>query len=291
MKTRGKIILVLAIAAVTIFFILPCAAAEKQQKDEPNIWLEEGPRGPRGPRELREPGEPRGPRRGPGRFELTDEEIGRIMKSLKENNPEKAKELEKLRSEDPNRFKFELGRHGGEEFDKIIKERIETWRQKVQAEFLEWLAKNYRQEANELGGLKEKDPDLYWKKFDLIREKYWRIFEEEKRNPELAEVLKEDLELRKRCDELTGKIKGTTDDKEKKDLTGQLEEVVGRRFDLIIRRKQIEYERLLKRVEELQKHLKESKAEIDEWRDEKFKNENVKSRVKELLGAGLFKWD
>jgi len=271
----------MSIVAVSI---LPCVAAEKEQKDEPNIWREESPRGPRGPRELR------GPRRGPGRFVLTDEEIGRIMKSLKESNPEKAKELEKLRSEDPNRFQFELRRHGGEEFGRIIRERIETWRQKVQTEFLEWLTKNYRQEANELGGLKEKDPDLYWKKFDLIKERYWRIFEEEKRNPELAEVLKEDLELRKTCDELIGKIKSTKDDKEKKELTEQLEEVVGRRYDMIIRRKQIEYERLLKRVEELQKHLKESKAEIDEWRDEKFKDENVKSRVKELLGAGSFKW-
>jgi|SRR3972149_1193132 len=288
MKTKGGIILVLAIAAVITVFILPCTATEKQQKDEPNIWLEEGPRGPRGPKEIREP---RGPRRGPGRFELTDEEIGRIMNRLKESNPEKAKELEKLRSEDPNRFQFEIGRHGGEEFDKIIRERIENWRQKVQAEFLEWLTKNYRQEADKLGGLKEKDPDLYWKKFDLIREKYWRIFEEEKRNPELAEVLKEDLELRKRCDELIGGIKSTKDDKEKKELTGQLEEVVGRRFDLIIRRKQIEYERLLKRVEELQKQLNESKAEIDAWREEKFKNENVKSRVNELLGERSFKWD
>jgi hypothetical protein len=213
------------------------------------------------------------------------------MKSLKENDPEKAKELEKLRIEDPNRFQFELGRHGGEEFGKIMRERIETWRQKVQAEFLEWLTKNYRQEADKLSGLKEKDPDLYWKMFEIIREKYWRIFEEEKRNPELAEVLKEDLELRKRCDELIGKIKSTKDDKEKKELTGQLEEVIGRRFDLIIRRKQIEYERLLKRVEELQKQLNENKAEIDEWRSEKFKNENVKNRVNELLGERSFKWD
>ena len=287
MKTSRTIIVFLAMAIVVVS-VLPCAAVEKKQEDEKSIWVEEGPRGHRGPRELR------GPRRGPGReksFELTDDEIGRIMNSLKESDPAKAKDLEKLRSEDPNRFRLELRRHGGEEFGRIVRQRIERWRNQRRDEFLQWLEKNYHNEAEGLAKLKDKDPELYNKKFDLLLRKYGPIQDEEKRSPELAEVLKEDLELRRICDELIGKIKSSKDEKEKKGLVEDLEVVVGRRYYLIIKRKQIEYERLLKRVEELQKHLKQSKAEIDEWRNENSKNENVKNRVNELLGEHSFKWD
>ena len=280
MKTGRGIIVVMAMVIVTVLN-LPCTAAQNDQNDEKSIWVEKGPRWERGP----------GPGHGPRMFELSNEEIERIMKSLKERDPEKAKELEKVRIEDPNRFQFELGRYGGEEFEKIMKQRMETFRQKMQAEFLGWLHKNYRQQADELGGLKQKDPDLYWKKFDLIRERYWRIYEAERWNPELAGVLKEDLELKKTCDELLEKIKSVKDDKEKNELIDQLKDVVGRRYDLILKRKQIEYEQLLKRVEGLQKQLEENKAEIAGWRDQKIKEENVKNRINELLGGGSFKWD
>ncbi len=279
MKTSHGIIVVVTMAIVTVS-ILPCTAAQKEQNDEKSIWVERGPGWGPGP----------GRRHRPRRFELTDEEIERIMKSLKESDPKKAKQLEKLRIEDPNRFQFELGRQGGEEFGRIVRKRTEGWWQQRHDEFLQWLDKNYHQATKELAGLKEKDAKLYWDKFGIISRKYWPIFEAEKRNPELADVLKEDLQLKKTRDELLEQIKNAESDKEKKDLTEQLEQVVGRRYDLILRRKQIEYEQLLKRVDELQKQLKESKAEIDGWRDEKIKEENVKNHVNELLGRGSFKW-
>lgn len=280
MTTNRTIILLLAISAVVTAGNLPCWA---EQKDEESIWTEEEPRGPR---------RGFGPRRGPAGFELTNEEIDCIINSLRQSDPEKAKELTKLRKEDPEKFQAELRKHGREEFGKIMRERIETWRRKRQADFLEWFGKNYPRKAEELAKLKETKPDVYWKKFDRVREKYWRIFEEKRRNPELAEVLKEDLELKEKREELRSRIKAAKSEKEKKKLVSELEEVVSRRFDLIIRRKQIEYEWLLKRIEELQKQLKESKAEIAEWRDEKFKNENVKVRLEELISqGGKFKWD
>ncbi len=285
MEFSRRIIVVLVIAAMATVTILPCPAAEK---DEKNIWTEDEPRGP-GPR----PGPGRGPGRGPRRFELTDEEIDRIMEDVQESNPEKAKELAELRETDPNQFSFELIRHGREEFGKIIKERIEKGRSRRRAEFLEWLGKAVPREAQELAKLKEISPDLYAKKFEFIRRKYWRIFEASRRNPELAEVLLEDLRLKKRRDELLRNIKATTSEKEKKKLVAELQEVVAGRFDLIVRRKQIAYERLLKWLEELRKRLRESRGEISKWRDEKFKNETVKQRMQDLLGETPteFRWD
>lgn len=293
MKTSRTIIVLLATVVMAVS-IAACAAAENEQKDEKSIWVEDAPGGPGGPPPSGEPGERRerrGSRRHSRMFELNDKEIERIMKSLEKSDPEKAKELEKLRSEDPNRFKFELGRHGGEEFGKIVRQRIERWRNRRRDKFLQWLQENYSKEAKGLACLKEKDAELYLEKSETIRRKYWHIFEAEERNPELADVLKEDLELKNKRDELIEKIKSTKDKKEKEDLVEQLEEVISERFDLIIRRKQIEYERLLKRVEKLQERLEESKAEIAEWRDENFRSENVKNRVNELLGGHSFKWD
>jgi len=82
MKTNYAIILlILTLAAVLTVSSVPCWAQrtgeEKKEEKKEDSWTEE---------------KPRGPRRGP-RFELTDEEIERIMKSIKESKPEKAKEL------------------------------------------------------------------------------------------------------------------------------------------------------------------------------------------------------
>jgi len=275
--TRG-IILALTIATMATVSSLPCWST---QKDEQDIWQEDEPKGPRP-----------GPRPGPRRFELTDEEIDRIISSLKKSEPEKAKELQKLRKEDPEKFHMELRRYGREEFGKIIKERIDSWRRKRQDEFLEWFAKYYPRQADDLAKLKETQADLYWKKFDLVREKYWRIFEEDGRNPELAEVLKEDLELKERRDELVRRIKTAKSEKDQKRLIAELEEVVGQRYDLIVRRKEIAYERLLKRLEELTNQIKKSRKEIADSKDTEVKTENVKKHVKDLLEeTPKFRWD
>ena len=284
MKTNHAIILlILTLAAVLTVSSLPCWAQrtgeEKKDEGKEDIWTEEG---------TRPPG--RGPRRGPPRFELTDEEIGRIMKKLRQSDPEKAKELEKLRKEDPEEFQSELRKHGREEFGRIIRERINKWREKIREEFIEWLGKNYHREAAELAKLKGK-PELYWKKFELLRNKYWRIFEEEKRNPDLAEVLKEDLRLREKRDHLLRKIKTEKSEKKRKELIAKLQEVIGDRYDLIIRQKQIANERLLKRLEELKKQIRESRDEIAESRQEKVRIENIKKRTQDLLKEiKKFKW-
>ena len=290
MELSRRVILILVIAAVATVVVLPCSANEKDEKD---IWTEDERRGPGpGPGPGRPPGPGRGPGRGSRRFELTDEEIDRIMKDLQESNPEKAKELAKLREKDPNQFSVELRRHGRDEFGKIIRERIDKWRSHRREEFLEWLGKAVPREAQELAKLKETHPDLYAEKYELARKKYGRIFEEGRRNPELADVLLEDLQLKKRQDELLRNIKAAKREKEKKKLVAELEEVIAGRFDLIVRRKQIAYERLLKWLEELRKRLRESRGEINIWRDEKFKNENVKQRTQDLLEEiPKFNWD
>ena len=287
-KSRA-IIIVLAIAAIATVMAMPCSA---DRNDRDNMWTEGEGRGP-GPGPG--PGPERGSRRGPGRrrIELTDEEIDRIMDGLKQRSPEKAKELAELRKKDPDKFREELVRHAREEFFKVAGERMQKWQAERRARFLEWLAEKVPEEAKELSKLKERSPDLYGKKYELVWRKYGRIYEEGRRNPELEKILLEDLRLQKRRDQLLGKINTTTNQRDKEKLTKELEEVVGLRYDIIVRRKQMAYEWLLKRLEELRNRVRESRAEIQKAQDAKVKAENIKNRTKELLAEKKheFKWD
>jgi hypothetical protein len=278
MKTNYAIFLILVMAAVMTVSALPCWAQgtgeEKKDENKEDIWTDEGPG-----------------RRGPRRIELKDDEIERIMKKIKETDPGKVKELEKLRKEDPEKFQAELRRHGREEYDKIIRERINKWRERRREEFIAWLGKNYPKEAAELAKLKDK-PELWWKKYEFLRNKYGQIYDAERRNPELAEVLKEDLRLRERRDYLLRRIKTEKNEKKKKEIVAKLEEVIGDRYDLNIRQREIAYARLLKRIEDLKKQIRESRDEIAKYRQEKVRKENIKKRLKDLLEEiKKFKWN
>ncbi len=279
MELRRGIIVILVMAAMATVTILPCFSEEKSNAEE-DIWTEGEPRGPGGgPGRGGPVGGPGRGGRGPGRYRTSEEEIDHFVNDLKESNPAKAKELTTLREKDPEKFRDELRKTIREQFSK----RIESWRKRWRAEFLEWLGKTVPKVARDLTKLKDTDPDLYAKKYEIVREKYRRIFEEGRRNPELAEVLMAELELDERQAVLLKKIKATKSEKDKKKLMSQLEEVVGNKFDLIITKKIIAYEFLLKRVEELQKQLNRNREEIDKWKDEKIKAQNVKERVDELI--------
>ncbi|NOR66807.1 MAG: hypothetical protein GQ528_05580 [Woeseiaceae bacterium] len=274
-KCRG-IIFVLALAAIVTGAALPCPAAEKKE-DKEDIFTEEGQRG-------RRPGR--------GRFELTDEEKDRILETLRKSDPKKAREVAGLREKDPDKFREELRKHAREEDEKIIKERIERWRQERRAEFLTFLDKSVPNVTEELAKLKKKDPDAYTKKYDLARRKYDRAFEESKRNPDMAEILLEDIKLKERSEYLVRKIKAAKSERDKKRLAAQLERVLSDRYDLIVRRKQKAYERLLHWLEGLQKRIETSKAEIIRAKKREVRTENIKQRMETLLeGTKGFNWN
>jgi len=275
-KYRSVILLLVVTAAVTLTAALPCSANEGKEDDK-SLFNEP---------------EPRGRRPWDWRIELTEEEIGRILESLKKENLKAANELVKLREQAPEKFIEELRRNGGPEYEKIVEEHRERARRQRRADFLDWLEKNYRRESRELASVKDRDPNLYEKRLDyFMREKYAPIREAERSNPELAVVLKEDLLLKERRDMLVMKIPAAKNERDKQRLVAQLESVVAERYDLILRRKQIEFERLLRWLEALQKRIERSRAEIAEAKKEEVKAENVKERMKTLLeGKKKFPW-
>jgi len=268
-KFRG-IALLLLLAALACATLLPCRADEKKE-EEKTIFTEDVPRG----------------RRQPGGFELTDKEKNRLLEVVKKIDQKKAREIAGLRKEDPKKFIEELKKNAREEYARIVGERVEKWiesrRQESQAAFKEWLKKNVPQLAEELEKLKGKDPDLYARKYDWAYEKYKRVFDESRYHPEEAKVLLEDLKLQDRRDYLIRKYKNTRSEKDKKRIVAQLERVLSDRYDLIVIRRQMGYERLLRRLESLQNYIKKSRDEIEEAKKKDIKDENIKKRMKTLL--------
>lgn len=164
--------------------------------------------------------------------------------------------------------------------------------QERNAEYAKWLEENYPDEAAKLEQLKEGNPERCMRAMGLSWKKYGRIYQASKDNPELAKVLKEKIALKERRVELLRQIKAATDEKQKQELAGELEQVVGQQFDLIVRRKEIAYEGLAKKLAELQTEVEQKKAEVEKWKGKDFKNEQVKQRVKELVNeTEKFEWE
>lgn len=316
MKAKYGIILVLATAAILSATALYCRAAEDVNKQEvkstepapaqsgaaekEDIWSEDEAKG------------------GPGRPELTAERIERIMNRLAETDPNKAEELKQLQAKDPEKFKAELRDVMREQIGKRIAKHMEKPTEPIVPEgmppergmqrrdepfgrghmppemdidkYLEWLKGNYPAEAEKLAELSKEDPNVYWRQVGLSLKKYGRIAEAARENPRLAEVLKKDLALRQQQDKLLEEIEASGD-KDKEGLVKDLKEVLNNRFDVIVERKQIEYEQLLSRLEMLKKDVEHRKAEMEKWKDAKFKDDSVKARIDELLGkSDKFTW-
>jgi hypothetical protein len=131
---------------------------------------------------------------------------------------------------------------------------------------------------------------MYRKHLEFSLKKYGKIAEAARENPRLAEVLKKDLELRQQQDKLLEEIEAAGD-KDKEALIKDLKEVVNNRFDVIVERKQIEYEQLIEKLETLKKDVEQRKAKMEKWKDAQFKEDSVKARIEELLGkSNKFTW-
>jgi len=264
----------LAAAALIVAMPVPRTTASQGQQEK-DIWEDE----PRQPRSWWNRG-------------LSDETINRVMKGIRKRDPDQAKELEQLRKKDRELFKIKLREYGHPEFEQMGREYWEARRRRHNAEFLEWLKANYAGEHEGLANLKDKDPTLYVKSFESLMNRYGRIFEADRSNPDLGTVLKEDLELKNARDELLRRIRHERSEAKRQKLGAEFQEVVARRYDLIVRQKEIAFERLLRKLAELQRQIQESKNEIERWKDDSIRQENVRQRVKALTENKVkFRWD
>lgn len=273
MQLRRKVVLFATVALAAGGWAGMGLATDKPEQAEEDIWEDES----------RQPRWYRG---------LSDDTIDRIMKGLQKRDPARARELARLRKKDPERFKIELREHGKPELERIGREYWEARRQRRNAEFLEWLKANYPAEHEKLTSLKDRDPDLYVRSFEHVMNQYGHIFDAYRFNPELGAVLKDDFALKQRREELRRLIRTERSEARRQALGTELQEVVAQRYDLIVRRMEIAYAQLLKKLEELQEQVRESRDGITQYKDERFKRENIRQRVRTLTEDKVkFRWD
>ncbi len=270
-----RIAMMLAAATLVAASVAASSTAASQKPTEEDIWKDE----PRQPRHWWDRG-------------LSEETVKRVMEGVRKRNPDQAKELEQLRKRDEDLFKIKLREYGRQELEKMGREYWAARRQKRNDDFLAWLKANYAKEHEDLVKLKDRDPTVYVKNFETLMNRYGRIFDAERSNPELGAVLKEDLALKKRRDELRHRMRHERSEARRQQIGAELQEVVARRYDLIVRQKEIAYEHLLRKLADLQKQVQESKNEIEKWKDDGIKRENVRQRLKALTENKVkFRWD
>jgi hypothetical protein len=241
---------------------------------------------------------------------FSPEQVERMLERIRRIDPQAADRLQKLHDEDPDAFMKEtreymhahrqeifperrpqgpqegqgLEHRGGPEWQERMKEM-----QKKHEEYLNWLKENYPAEANELEQVRQENPGLYIQRVMKSGRKYGPVAAAAKNNPALAEVLKQDIELKDQRDQILMKLQSAKPE-DKEALTIQLKDVVSKRFDLIIKRRQLQQQELLKRLEDLKKQVKDSEKELEQWNASKDKE--VDARVKELLNqTEKFHWD
>lgn len=237
-----------------------------------------------------------------------------LLKDLAQTDPNKAKELAELRVKDQNKFYGEIKdllskrfveRIEGKEVKEVNKppvikpepnepgkaereERFAKMRER-HGEFIEWLKKNYPQDADKLTALKSKDAKAYARQLSYSYRRYWKIFEASD-NPQMVENLKTDLALKDKRAAILDKVLAAKDEAQKQALITELKGVVSERFDLIIKRKQLEHQELRKRLGELKDKVEKSEAETARWKETK--DQRVKEHVDDLIKQKeRFSWE
>lgn len=239
---------------------------------------------------------------------ISPENVQMMLYGIRRIDPQKANRLEKLYETDFEAFKKEstdfMREHRDELFpgwgkpddrepgkgphNRMWQEQMKEM-QKRNEEYLNWLKQNYPAEANELEQARKENPGLYMRRLMKSGRKYGAVAAAAKTNPQLAEVLKKDIELKDRRDEILKKLEIAQAD-EKNVLVAQLKDVVAARFDVIIQRQQMQHQELLEKLKKLEKRVKDSEQEVEKWKASKDKE--VEARVKKLLeGEEEFKWD
>lgn len=298
--------IVVGLAVLAILQGVPALSAEAPEAD---IWTEDA-----GPMQ-----------EGP----WSDRRIEIFLDRLEEENPDRAAQLRMLQKENPDEFQKELkkevdkffrssdrpqppepgegpggpmgpgpqrpdtreGRRGPDE-DRSGEARRRRWLEHIQRrheEFIQWLETNDPELAGELEQLRQKDEAAYFGRVMEARRRYDPILRAERDNPELAEVLKEDLLLQRQREELIREIRGAEGPR-KEQLLNELRGLVSRRFDLIVRKKTLQYQELEERLKRLQRELEKRQTEVDKLK--RNKEQAVQERVKELTAqAEAIHWD
>ena len=228
-----------------------------------------------------------------GRAELSKERLEQIIKAASQGKADEEKRLRKLYGDDQSKFWGEVraffhrnrppGRGPGPG-----PRGSGGWRERSQKRHDDLLAliKEHRPElARKLAGLRESDPDKYYKEFSAQRRIWGPVLEamnnRDRGGKRLAALLIEDIGLVEERNALLRDILHCDDKKQREQLVDKLEVVVGKRFDLILKKKKLQYVELRRRLKRLQEQLERKQQELDELTGSK--KQAITTRVDKLV--------
>lgn len=171
---------------------------------------------------------------------------------------------------------------GRESYNEVMRKRND--------QFMEWLTDNFPEKAQEFQAAAEANPERSFRDMMPTMMKYRGIFETEKKNPELAELMKKDLELNQERTEILEQLKNSENEEDTQELTKELKDVVAARFDLILEKRHMKFEELNERLEKLTEELEKQQEELEELSNER--DEQIDERLEQLLEEkGKSVWD
>jgi hypothetical protein len=238
----------------------------------------------------------------PDSLELSRESIDQLLSKLDTESPDLARQLRQWRKDDPFRFVLEIRRialarnpiaakaagrqpksAAGETAVPVDPARQGQWRQNQEkqiTEFMEWFRGAYPDKARPLQQLRKKDYEAFLNRISAVRRQFEPLMRAEKRDPELARILRKDIELQDLCGEVLGKI-AAAKDKDRRTLTEQLTRVVANQFDIIVQKRRLKYADIEAKIGQMQKEVDEQKRQLDQLVQKK--DQATRDRVKELL--------
>ena len=157
-------------------------------------------------------------------------------------------------------------------------------------DFMEWFAANYPEKDKRLKAMEDKNVNLYVKNIIVNRRRYGSAFEADRKgHTELATVMKSSVDTQEKIGSLL-KTLANPKAKKRQQMLEKLKSLVSRRFDMILKVKQLQYDTLQKRLERLENLVEVRQIELEKLKDTK--DEAIKQRLKDLLGNDeKIKWD
>jgi hypothetical protein len=218
-----------------------------------------------------------------GSYTPTDDEITRVMDAVRRRDPNKAKELEAIRKTTPQFFINALRQTF--EYNNLMATHINDIRTQRRSDFIKWLEQYVPKEADELKRLSSQ-PELYVRRYDLAWQRYSNVFDKSQKNsdPNWSKNLVADLELEDQQNRLRGQLwNPRIPTEQRNEIESQLKEVVNKRYDINVEQKKIEYEQLLRQLNDLHALIQIKLQDLRRWDDPNEKTQAVNDRMKYLI--------
>jgi hypothetical protein len=224
-------------------------------------------------------------------IDLTDSRLQRMLEEIRQSDPEKAKQMEKMLKEDPGQFAQMVRAEIRNALKPKAKpsdasqpaEKTTEWQEELQKRhdaFMHWFLREYAADHAELIKVRDAEPEKYVQRVMDMMTIYEPIQRAQRYNPALAAVMKQDIELQKQRDTLLLQIRKAVAEEQHR-LMKELETLVAARFDIIVQKKELQYESLRKRLDKLEMQLDQQALELESLK--KNKAQTVEDHLRELM--------